>query len=416
MPRMARLVFCTVIAVSGGLRAADPEGVARIQADRVLWSDVEGRARVGSLGVWVDARQKDEGVVRVRNESPPTAPGVARVSKAVAETPVRPILEETGLPLGVWRREIEATASAAKGAPASSGLPIPAAASAPGLAVRAERPAPVVIELPPAPQTGSSSAAPRFELAARSTPAPGFAAGAPFPMPPLDRNSVSAPDAPDAAVPELEFVAPSAPQATVRAVKRVAQFDSLPEPAFIDPEPQVDPLDLAPIPGAESGPAAESLSSRLRSLNRPVNSIGLVEQPMGDEQSPENIARLAEGDLPVIAVWGSPYPVGAPARYTYCFTHNPLYFQDANLERCGQGHGCFQPVVSAADFVGRAFLLPYMMVVRCPGDCETTLGDCPTCHSYPHGCDCPHGSMEAELAGAAIQAAAVVGIVVLLTL
>jgi hypothetical protein len=50
------------------------------------------------------------------------------------------------------------------------------------------------------------------------------------------------------------------------------------------------------------------------------------------------------------------------------------------------------------------------MVAEHPNDCKVSLGDCPTCHAYPHGTECPEPTAKA----AAVQAAAVVGVVFLL--
>jgi hypothetical protein len=65
-----------------------------------------------------------------------------------------------------------------------------------------------------------------------------------------------------------------------------------------------------------------------------------------------------------------------------CFCHNPLYFEEINLERYGYGCGdCLQPVVSAAHFFGTVPILPYCMATHCPGECNYTLG-----HYRPGSC------------------------------
>ena len=71
-----------------------------------------------------------------------------------------------------------------------------------------------------------------------------------------------------------------------------------------------------------------------------------------------------------------------PQRYTHCFNHNPLYFEDPNLERCGVHCGCFTTVKSAACFFGNAVALPYLAVATPPRTCMPTLGDCPTCAEF----------------------------------
>jgi hypothetical protein len=46
------------------------------------------------------------------------------------------------------------------------------------------------------------------------------------------------------------------------------------------------------------------------------------------------------------------------------FCYQPLYFEEVNLERYGRSFGIVQPAVSAAMFVGRVPLLPYMAFAR----------------------------------------------------
>ena len=65
--------------------------------------------------------------------------------------------------------------------------------------------------------------------------------------------------------------------------------------------------------------------------------------------------------------------------YTYnwqasAFCHNPLYFEDVNLERHGHTLGCLQSAVSFAHFFGAVPLLPYHMTAEPPHECIYTLG------------------------------------------
>lgn len=144
-------------------------------------------------------------------------------------------------------------------------------------------------------------------------------------------------------------------------------------------EPAVPPI----VPDA---PTPLELN-RSRSLNKPIREIGLVEPVDLEGQRPVNVAGELQGAAAASIVVGSPFACAHPQRYTFCFSHNPLYFEDANLERCGVGHGLCQPAVSAAQFLGRTALLPYSVIANPPCDCVTTLGDCPTCHRYPCGTD-----------------------------
>ena len=54
--------------------------------------------------------------------------------------------------------------------------------------------------------------------------------------------------------------------------------------------------------------------------------------------------------------------------------HNPLYFEEVNLERHGLSFGVAQPAVSAGQFLGRTLALPYLMARRPPRSHTYTLG------------------------------------------
>lgn len=76
------------------------------------------------------------------------------------------------------------------------------------------------------------------------------------------------------------------------------------------------------------------------------------------------------------------WPVNTFNWVASCLCHNPLYFEEINLERYGYGCcECVQPAVSAAHFFATVPALPYMMAVDCPGECDYTLG-----HYRPGSC------------------------------
>lgn len=93
-----------------------------------------------------------------------------------------------------------------------------------------------------------------------------------------------------------------------------------------------------------------------------------------------SIVRGSPGDDGVDVAWN-------PQTYTWTtpgFYHNPLYFEEINLERYGHSAGWGQPVASAAHFFGTVAFLPYKMGAY--PRCETlyTLG-----HRRPGNC-VPH--------------------------
>jgi len=180
-------------------------------------------------------------------------------------------------------------------------------------------------------------------------------------------------------------VAPDAPVTT-----RVA-------PSAPEPEAPAEPVvhlavetpDLRTAQAVSDSTPPEALAvdeQRVRSLNKSLREIALVEPVDLEGLRPADVASELQPDKVPLTLTGSYFVEAHPSRYLYCFSHNPLYFEDANLERCGIAH-CCQPVVSAAQFIGRTALLPYSMLVTSPSSCVTTLGDCPTCHSYPCGAD-----------------------------
>ncbi len=70
-----------------------------------------------------------------------------------------------------------------------------------------------------------------------------------------------------------------------------------------------------------------------------------------------------------------PWPVQTVQYAATNFCHQPLYFQEINLERYGNNFGpCLQPFASAGAFFGRVPLLPYMLVAKPPCECIYTLG------------------------------------------
>lgn len=76
---------------------------------------------------------------------------------------------------------------------------------------------------------------------------------------------------------------------------------------------------------------------------------------------------------PMIAAWEAP-----------AFYHQPLYFEEVNLERYGNKHRHLQPVYSAAHFFANTLALPYKMGVNPPCERVYTLG-----HYRPGDCN-PH--------------------------
>ena len=99
-----------------------------------------------------------------------------------------------------------------------------------------------------------------------------------------------------------------------------------------------------------------------------------------------------------------------PRHNHFSFAHDPLYFEDPDLERLGRTDGYFTELTSAANFFGRIPLLPYQMGSNPPHSCVPSLGNySPRC-SYGHHAYIPPLNSE----GVALQAACTVGLVFLI--
>jgi hypothetical protein len=113
------------------------------------------------------------------------------------------------------------------------------------------------------------------------------------------------------------------------------------------------------------------------------------------------------------------YAVGSAwATTAYCWEapalcHNPLYFEETNLERYGYSYRyarVFQPVVSGAQFFATVPLLPYRLAAEPPCDCEYTLG------LYRPGSPAPFQPYYPPLSakGGLAEAGAAVGLILLI--
>ncbi len=102
-----------------------------------------------------------------------------------------------------------------------------------------------------------------------------------------------------------------------------------------------------------------------------------------------------------------PWHRSHPPRNTFRFRHQPLYFEDPNLERCGDSYGCLTEAVSIAHFAGRIPLLPYMMASDSPHKTVPALKDCPTGCSFGPEAYLPRPTVKAI----AVEAAVVTGFI-----
>jgi hypothetical protein len=92
------------------------------------------------------------------------------------------------------------------------------------------------------------------------------------------------------------------------------------------------------------------------------------------------------------------------------FCHQPLYFEEINVERYGYSHGFAQPALSAAHFFGTVPVLPYLMGATPPRECVYTLGHYLPGSYAPYHVYYPPRSLR----GAVFEAGAVTGLFFLL--
>lgn len=116
------------------------------------------------------------------------------------------------------------------------------------------------------------------------------------------------------------------------------------------------------------------IASRLEQLRKPIEAIRISDEAT-DDAPPNLAATLMVTDEPVWVTADGLRPF-LPDRYSVCFRHRPLYFQELNLERCGSTYGIAQNAVSAGHFLTNTALLPYRMATRHPDETVNHWGDC----------------------------------------
>lgn len=129
--------------------------------------------------------------------------------------------------------------------------------------------------------------------------------------------------------------------------------------------------------------------------------------PTAQLPRPENQAcQFMEEHAPGYYTTPVRYVSQRPFRNPHIFFHQPLYYEDPNLERCGQTRGCLTTAASTMHFVTAIAFTPYLVGANHPTECVQSLPDCPTCHSFDCRAYWPGWSWK----GAAAQAAAVTGL------
>jgi len=185
------------------------------------------------------------------------------------------------------------------------------------------------------------------------------------------------------------------------------------DPTIAVPQNQLPPI---AVDGDESSKHKSLIGIEFADLSKITlrgasTSIYTNKQEVADLPKSEEVASVYKNyvSLPIPAYYQATGPFGVPRpnRNTQVFHHNPLYFEETNLERCGQSHGCLTTAVSAAHFATSLAFLPYQAAVTCPDSCVTSLPDCPTCHQFEPGDYLPGCSLK----GSAAETAVIIGLI-----
>jgi hypothetical protein len=153
---------------------------------------------------------------------------------------------------------------------------------------------------------------------------------------------------------------------------------------------------------------AQRNQRRIDLLRRPLRLIRIVAAT--DAPVPNSVADEVLGQSDDVLISSSGQTVPQPSRYTTSFCHRPLYFEELNLERCGNTYGCATNAVSGFHFLTNTAMLPYRLATQRPDCTEPTRGDCQTCQEYSHDIE-PFGF---EPRGVLVEAAAAAGFVFLM--
>jgi hypothetical protein len=186
----------------------------------------------------------------------------------------------------------------------------------------------------------------------------------------------------------------------------------------IAPVPVMPSPPMPVLPEGSGDEVAEAITGNQRpEFLKPLSGIRLSDsKPLGDSEDPsqplDRALQQTEGRVGMLDMTPPP-PRYFPQRNSYPIKHNPLYFEDPNLERCGLGHGCLTDAASLVRLAGRVPLMTYMMAVNPPHSCVRAKPDCPTCHGFGLDAYVPNPG-ELDVGAAALHAAVVVGVIFLI--
>jgi len=159
----------------------------------------------------------------------------------------------------------------------------------------------------------------------------------------------------------------SACRAEAQGVLRFAQtFEQIPAPAVPDTTVDNPNVDYTTVPPDECMKIVDPPLTALSTNIQPRNAEG---QDVSNEKLPTNCAQSVFTEHTFMSIdlsCNSCSPRWCDVLGLAHFCHQPLYFEEKCLERCGQRSCCCQPSASAACFFGGALLLPFKAACACP--------------------------------------------------
>lgn len=161
------------------------------------------------------------------------------------------------------------------------------------------------------------------------------------------------------------------------------------------------------VPVPSDAILAELKPVRSIEIRKAVEVPPLAEMDNPQLREPADQARAMLRKRPPFKFWPVYRDPWVANRDSYEFHHNPLWFEDPNLERCGRGKGSLTSVASFLQFNANVAFLPYRMTAQPPFSRVRTLPDCTVCQKF--GCDVylPPWSLPAT----AVQGAAIFGFI-----
>ena len=216
---------------------------------------------------------------------------------------------------------------------------------------------------------------------------------------------------------EMEFVEPD--QSAEELPEAFAESTTASEIQEVAAQEQPDDAKAPKVTVAAGEEVQDPSDEVLAELKHPICSIEIrkaVEIPplaaMEDPKlrEPKDQALTMLRKRPPFKFWPVYCDPWVANRDSYAFHHNPLWFEDPNLERCGRGLGILSSGSSALQFCANIPILPYRMTAEPYGSCVRTLPDCTVCQKFGHNAYLPRWSWRA----AAVQGAAVTGFIYLI--